>query len=262
MESSGFRTLRNYQIFWSFSAILTEAVALSLPVANLLIKSHPIFRGDANSLDIGILRCFSKFCRKRKLHKLDMQVLELVSEQYGWFNSTLDDDNPFGIESKLHYQISLGSVGTIICFMLAGLMILMQFASLLTGAMVFESWLQNIRLGCGSPRTPILMMIGSLCLLTGFIWYVLIMGPILNGGGYAYGFWISLLAALCTLTLSIFANRDREVWDFFYQPIPDVPALCDEKLGSIIVKESYQSMNQNIVMYPLEDLFFEGKIAA
>jgi hypothetical protein len=261
MEFSGFRTLRIYQMIWIVSAILTEALALCLPVVNLLIKRYPIFRGDDVSLDIGLLRCFSKYCWQGKLHKPDPEVFNLLPNQSGGDHS-LSYDSAFGIEnSELHLQISLGSLGTLICFMLAGLMILIQFASLLTGAMIIESWLQNVRFGCGSPITSIVMMIGSLCLLTGFIWYVLITGPILNGGRYAFGFWISLLAALGTLLLSIFAYKDRAVWDFFYQPIPDVPPLCEEKSDAIIVEKRYQSMSEHIVMYPTDDVFIDGNIA-
>jgi len=260
MEFSGFRTLRIYQMIWIVSAILTEALALCLPVVNLFIKRHPIFTGDDLGLDIGLLGCFSKFCFQGKLNKPD-QVFNLLTDPSGGIHS-ISYDSAFGIEwSKLQIQISLGSLGTLICFLLAGVMILIQLASLLTGAMIIESWLQNIRLGCGSPRTSILMMIGSLCLLIGFIWYVMITGPILNGGRYAYGFWISLLSALVTLILSLLAYKDRAVWDFFYEPIPDVPPSCDEKPEVITVEKRYQSMSQHIVMYRNDDVLIDGNIA-
>jgi len=138
----------------------------------------------------------------------------------------------------------------------------MQFLSMLTGGLVVENFLQRIRLGCVSPRTPWLMIIGAMCLLSGFLWYMLIIGPILNGGKYASGFWISFISAVCTLMIAIWAYRDKTVWDFFYEPIPDPPVSCEEKYRLIITEHRYQGMEQSIVMYGADNVCFEGNIAA
>jgi len=262
MESSGFRKLRNYQISWSLGAIFTITVALSLPVANFLIVKHEAVLSDAkNSIEVGLLRCFSILCEKATFEK-DKQVFYLPLEQYG-LDQSERDASIFEIENyKLQRKINRGFVGTMICFVLAGLVVLMQFVSMLTGGLVVETFMQSIRLGCVSPRTPWLMIIGSVCLLSGFFWYVLITGPILNGGKYVSGFWISLISAICTLIISVWAYRDRSVWDFFYQPIPDPPDFREEKYKAIEIQNKYQGMEQSIVMYAADSVFFEGNVAA
>jgi len=255
MEFSGFRTLRTYQMSWSFCTILTVALAISLPVANFVIKRNKSVPRDVEII-LGFLGCFSEFCEDAKIKDIDRLISHRLHEQYA---QHVYDENESIANPRLRRKIKIGTVGALICFLLASVVVLLQLFSLLTGGSAFENLLQNISWGCATPRTQWLMIIGSLCLLIGFLWYVLITRPILNGGTYVFGFWISTILALCTLLLSIFAFRDRAIWDFFYQPIPDAPVLPKKTSMDM---DTYQLANYRITMYPAENIFGEDNVAA
>jgi len=121
-------------------------------------------------------------------------------------------------------------VGTIICFLFTGIILTTQVSSLLYGfsskIITLDAIYQYQVCIRPNPATSLrLMVVGSVSLLLGLLWYAVVMKPVLNGGSFIQGYWMTLMAALSTLMFVWLACRDKNIWDSLYESIPDLPTL-------------------------------------
>jgi len=209
-----------YQVTWTISVIVIITLALTLPFASFVVAS---FLEEKIAIEVGVLKCFSDICSQNPMEgenwMQDWQ--ELIPEA---MTKNLKDL----ITPRFVKWAKVGSVGTIVFFMLAGVSMLFQIVSLIAGGRQVESYIQEMCVMCRNDSTDMItnriLVIGSLFLLLGVLWYPLVTFNVLNGGKYIYGFWVVLLAAAASLVFSLVALRDKTAWShlkgFSYEPIP------------------------------------------
>jgi len=209
-----------YQVAWTISLIVIITLALTLPFASFVVAS---FLEEKIAIEVGVLKCFSDICSQNRIEgdnwMRDWQ--ELIPD--AMTKNMKDLFTPRFVK-----WAKVGSVGTIVFFMLAGVSILFQVVSLIAGGRQVESYIQEMCVMCRNDSTDMItnriLVIGSLFLLLGVLWYPLVTFSVLNGGKYIYGFWVVLLAAGASLVFSLVALRDKTAWSylkgFSYEPIP------------------------------------------
>jgi len=211
-----------YQLTWSISVVLIITLSLTLPFACFIVAS---FFEEKIAIEVGLLKCFSDICSQNPIE----------GESKIW-NQDWEEFIPDAMTKNLKDFITprfvrwakVGSIGTIVFFMLAGLAMLLQIVSLIAGGREVESYMQDLCAMCRNDPTDMLtsriLVTGSIFLLLGVLWYPLVTFTVLNGGKYIYGFWVSLLTAVVSLVFSLIACRDKTAWSylkgFSYEPIP------------------------------------------
>jgi hypothetical protein len=223
------KLLCTYQSAWSISVLLTVTVALTMPFANIVIWRVTV--GEHNhtkeiDLDVDVLKCFTRECQNKQDEAIAKEV---------YFSKAVKTSisHPSFVE-----QTKLGSMGTILCFLFTGIILTAQVPSLLYGCSskivirdTIYPWQRCIH---PNPETSLqLMVVGSVSLLFGLLWYAVVMVSVLNGGSFIYGYWITLMTVISTLLFVWLAYRDKNIWDSLYMTIPDLP---ESHLDDVLVE--------------------------
>jgi len=215
----------------------TEVLALTMPFANIVIWK--IYGGHFNQqidLDVNVLNCFTGECQEK-------QDEAIANEEYytsGNLKTNISHPSFVG-------QTQLGSLGAILCFLFTGVIVTTQVPSLLS-LCCYRKFITRICnwTGCGrsAPSSSLRMMVvGSVSLILGLLWYAVVMLSILNGGSFLYGYWLTQVAAFTTLILACAAYRNKKITDSLYQSIPDMldPYHCSSQFDDLLDYEPQAS---------------------
>jgi len=229
----GFKLIFSYQLAWSISVLVTVILTLTLPFANIVIwKFDAGIISQEIDLDVGVLKCFYRTCQEKQD--------EAIANEVWYAPYSIKEANEGFTHPRFVWPTKVGSLGTIIFSLFAVVILALQVPSILLNFFPTLNYHQNCKCApCCFHHAAInlrLMLIGSISILIGLLWYTVLMWSVLNGGSFVYGYWITLMAALLNLIVAWVAYRDKIVRDSIYQPIPAMPyldcqpSLLDEEL--------------------------------
>lgn len=208
----------------------TAALALTMPFANIVIWKIDGGRFSQKiDLDVNVLNCFTGECQEK-------QDEAIANEE--WYTSgkmKINISHPSFVG-----QTQLGSLGAILCFLFTGLIVTTQVPSLLSFC-CYSKFIARIcnYAGCSRSATSSslrMMVVGSVSLILGLLWYAIVMMSVLNGGSFLYGYWLTHVAAFSTLIFACAAYRSKNIADSLYQPIPDMldPYHCSSQFDDLL----------------------------